>query len=115
MYLWSAHDLLFLQSHHHHLRTYRPCPPQWVVYHHQAAHRQVGTCTVDCDNAIKRSVSFLVTITIIASSVAGVLVLIVVLSLILFGALIYCKLKQNKGEATINNTKGMCGDETLYT
>ena len=80
MYLWSAHDPLFLQSHHHHLRTYRPCPPQWVVYYHQAAHRQVGTCTVDCDNPIKRSVSFLVMITIIASSVAGVLVLIVVLS-----------------------------------
>ena len=35
-----------------------------------------------------------------------------VLSLILFGALvyIYCKLKQNKGEATINNSKGMCDD-----
>ena len=80
-------------------------PTEWVaVYHHQAVHRQVGTCTVDCDNAIKRSVSFTAMITIIASSVAGVLVLIVVLSLILFGALIYCKLKRNRGEATMQTT-----------
>ena len=50
----------------------------------------------------------------IASSVAGALALIVlVLSLLLFGALIYCKLKQNEGNATINSNMGMCGDDTM--
>ena len=82
--------------------------------YHQPVHHQV----LECENAITRSVSFIARITIIASSVAGVaLVLIMVLSVILFGVFIklYCKLKRNKGEATINGSKGMCGDETLYT
>ena len=52
----------------------------------------------------KRYRFFTETIVIIASSVAGVvLALIVLLSLILIVTLIRCKLKWNKGEATITS------------